>query len=69
MGRKKTLAGKIRDCISAVKYWDKNPDAHGAEQSRAVFAKAIKSHLKYAEEQGEVIPEKIKSQALKILGV
>jgi hypothetical protein len=68
-GRKKTTAGRIRDCLKAVRFWDKHPVTIGGETSRAVFVKAIKAHLKNADEHGESIPDELLAKALKVVGV
>ena len=63
-GRKKTVAGKIRDCLKSIRYWDKHPDEFGAEHSRPLFVKAIKGHLAYADGANISIPEDLRAKAL-----
>ena len=63
MGRRKTTVGRIKDCLSALSYWDKNKGTKGEVEARALFGGAIKAHLVYADEKGEVVPDDIRIKA------
>ena len=68
MGRNKTTAGRIRECLSGIAYWDQNKGSHGEVESRAMFLKALKNHLAHAEEYGKAIPADVKRRALNAIG-
>ena len=58
---------KIRECTRVVNYWHKNSQDPNAEEAKAYFARALRSHLAYVKESGEQIRPEVLAAAERAL--